>query len=84
MKNIGPHCEVEHMTDSDKRKQSFYYPEDMLEEIIFEANRLDRSLSWIVQKAWRVARGELMRYQSDNGLVNSVDDIGSSLETTNR
>jgi uncharacterized small protein (TIGR04563 family) len=28
----------------------------MLEEIRNEAARLDRSLSWIVQRAWKVAR----------------------------
>ena len=40
----------------DKRKQSLYFPEDMLEEIQKEATRQDRSLSWIVQQAWRLAR----------------------------
>jgi uncharacterized small protein (TIGR04563 family) len=40
---------------SDKRKQSLYFPEDMLNEIQDEATRLDRSMSWIVQVAWRVA-----------------------------
>lgn len=53
---------------SDKRKQSLYFPEDMLNEIAAEANRQDRSLSWIVQQAWRIARGEIMRFQS-------VDDM---------
>jgi uncharacterized small protein (TIGR04563 family) len=36
---------------SDKRKQSLYFPESMLQEIKDEAARLDRSLSWIVQRA---------------------------------
>ena len=36
---------------SDKRKQSLYFPEEMLNEIQNEANRQDRSLSWIVQQA---------------------------------
>jgi uncharacterized small protein (TIGR04563 family) len=51
---------------SDKRKQSLYFPEDMLNEIIAEANRQDRSLSWIVQKAWKIARKEIMKYPSVN------------------
>jgi uncharacterized small protein (TIGR04563 family) len=38
---------------SDKRKQSLYFPEQMLKEIQEEAARQDRSLSWIVQQAWR-------------------------------
>ena len=41
------------MAAADKRKQSLYFPEDMLKEIQDEANRQDRSLSWIVQQAWR-------------------------------
>ena len=53
---------------SDKRKQSLYFPEEMLEEIKEEAARLDRSLSWIVQRAWKIARVEIKR-------LPSVDDI---------
>jgi uncharacterized small protein (TIGR04563 family) len=45
---------------SDKRKQSLYFPEDMLKEIGAEATRQDRSLSWIVQKAWKAARREIL------------------------
>jgi uncharacterized small protein (TIGR04563 family) len=40
----------------------------MLEEIKEEAARLDRSLSWIVQRAWKIARVEIKR-------LPSVDDI---------
>ncbi|MHB8418631.1 MAG: TIGR04563 family protein [Myxococcales bacterium] len=56
------------MPPTDKRKQSLYFPEDMLKEIQEEANRLDRSLSWMVQHAWRLARQELARYPSVNDL----------------
>jgi uncharacterized small protein (TIGR04563 family) len=51
---------------SDKRKQSLYFPEDMLNEIKTEAARQDRSLSWIVQKAWRIARAEIRKFPSVN------------------
>lgn len=54
---------------TDKRKQSLYFPEDMLKEIQLEANRQDRSLSWIVQQAWRLARAEIMRFPSVNDVV---------------
>ncbi|MDJ0761772.1 MAG: TIGR04563 family protein [Myxococcota bacterium] len=54
------------MAKSDKRKQSLYFPEDMLREITGEANRQDRSLSWIVQKAWKLARKEILKYPSVN------------------
>ncbi len=60
------------MKRTDKRKQSLYFPEDMLKEIQIEANRQDRSLSWIVQQAWRIARGEIMRFPSVNDVVEDV------------
>ncbi len=37
------------MARTDKRKQSLYFPEEMLGEIEQQAQRLDRSLSWVVQ-----------------------------------
>ena len=54
------------MAGSDKRKQSLYFPEDMLKEIQLEAARQDRSLSWIVQRAWRIARSEIAKLPSVN------------------
>jgi len=60
------------MPGTDKRKQSLYFPEDMLNEIQAEANRQDRSLSWIVQQAWRIARTEIMRFPSVNDVLSGV------------
>ena len=54
------------MTGNDKRKQSLYFPEEMLKEIQAEATRQDRSLSWIVQKAWKSSRKEIGRYPAAN------------------
>ena len=51
---------------SDKRKQSLYFPEDMLREIETEAQRLDRSLSWVVQHAWKLARAQMARIPGVN------------------
>ena len=65
------------MTKSDKRKQSLYFPEEMLNEISREANRQDRSLSWIVQKAWKIAREEISKYPAVN---DSFDDDDSDNE----
>jgi uncharacterized small protein (TIGR04563 family) len=56
------------MSGSDKRKQSLYFPEEMLKEIGDEATRQDRSLSWIVQKAWKAARKEIMSIPSVNDI----------------
>jgi uncharacterized small protein (TIGR04563 family) len=57
------------MSTTDHRKQSLYFPEDMLEEIQREASRQDRSLSWIVQQAWKVARTEIKRMPSVNDVL---------------
>ena len=52
------------MNRTDKRKQSVYIPEAMLSEIKREAERQERSLSWIMQRAWKIARGEIMKTPS--------------------
>ena len=54
------------MANTDKRKQSLYFPEEMLREIQTEAARQDRSLSWIVQKAWVIARETIQKYPGIN------------------
>ena len=58
---------------ADKRKQSLYFPEEMLKEIQEEATRQDRSLSWIVQKAWKISRKEIMKYPSVNEFPGEED-----------
>ncbi len=63
-------------TGSDKRKQSLYFPEIMLQEIKDEAARLDRSLSWVVQRAWKLARTEIRKIPSVNDI--DEDDGGES------
>lgn len=70
------------MSKSDKRKQSLYFPDQMLREIQAEATRQDRSLSWIVQKAWQIARGDIARYPSVNDVVadEEVEDDPRGLE----
>ena len=61
---------------TDKRKQSLYFPESMLQEIKEEAARLDRSLSWIVQRAWKLARVEIKKLPSVNDVEGDDDDEG--------
>jgi uncharacterized small protein (TIGR04563 family) len=46
-------------------KQSLYFPDDVLAELRREARRLDRSLAWIIQRAWRVARPHIRALPSD-------------------
>ena len=62
------------MVISDKRKQSLYFPEEMLKEIGAEATRQDRSLSWIVQKAWKAARKDIMNIPSVESPPGDKDD----------
>ncbi|MCC6808363.1 MAG: TIGR04563 family protein [Deltaproteobacteria bacterium] len=61
------------MSQTDKRKQSLYFPEDMLKEIQDEATRQDRSMSWIVQMAWKLARSEIQRFPSVNAVIDADD-----------
>jgi uncharacterized small protein (TIGR04563 family) len=46
----------------DKKKQSLYFPTDMLEEMNTEAERQERPLSWIMQQAWKLSREKIMAY----------------------
>ena len=45
----------------------------MLKEIGDEATRQDRSLSWIIQKAWKAARKDIMAVRSMNDLPGEAD-----------
>lgn len=54
------------MGANDKRKQSLYFTEEMLKEIQEEAVRQDRSISWIIQQAWKIAKPTLKKYPSIN------------------
>jgi uncharacterized small protein (TIGR04563 family) len=55
-------------------KQSLYFPEDMLLEMQREARRQDRSLSWIVQQAWKLARSELKKIPSANDVMGPKEE----------
>jgi uncharacterized small protein (TIGR04563 family) len=43
----------------DKLKHSLYMPQTMMDEVVAEATRQDRSLSWVVQQAWMRAREKI-------------------------
>jgi uncharacterized small protein (TIGR04563 family) len=49
---------------SQKRKVTLYFNSAMLAETQMEAIRQDRSVSWIIQAAWRIAREEVRRMPS--------------------
>ena len=46
---------------SPKKKVTLYFSASTLEETQHEAIRQDRSISWIIQAAWRIARDEVRR-----------------------
>ena len=46
---------------SQKKKVTLYFNAAMLAETQKEALRQDRSVSWIIQAAWRIAREEMKR-----------------------
>jgi uncharacterized small protein (TIGR04563 family) len=49
---------------NDKRKQSLYFPEAMLTDLQREAHRLERSLSWVVQRCVRTGLPSLGKQPS--------------------
>ncbi len=59
---------------SDKRKQSLYFPEEYLEQIRAESLRQDRSMSWLVQKAWEIARDTITSFPSANDYLPGEED----------
>jgi uncharacterized small protein (TIGR04563 family) len=57
---------------SPKKKVTLYFSAGMLDETQREAIRQDRSISWIIQAAWRIAREEVRRlpdYGGQNGAM---------------
>jgi len=62
-----------------KRKVTLYFNATMLSETQREAIRQDRSISWIIQAAWRVAREEVRRLptvrpDAEGGVAPADDD----------
>jgi uncharacterized small protein (TIGR04563 family) len=53
---------------SPKKKVTLYFSAAMLEETQREAIRQDRSISWIIQAAWRMSRDEVRKLQSVAGM----------------
>ena len=53
-----------------KKKVTLYFSAGVLEETQHEAIRQDRSISWIIQAAWRLSREEVRRLPGATGGVN--------------
>lgn len=55
------------------RRQALYFPADMLEELQTEAQRQDRSISWLIQQAWKISRPELKKIPSTTDYLPDED-----------
>lgn len=44
------------------RKRSVYFPPEMMDEIQHEMARQERTLSWLLQQAWRVAHPKISSF----------------------
>lgn len=56
------------MKTAEKRKQSLYFPVEMLDEMHREAERLERPVSWIIQQAWRLSREAISSFPATTEL----------------
>jgi uncharacterized small protein (TIGR04563 family) len=61
---------------SPKKKVTLYFSAAMLEETQREAIRQDRSISWIIQASWRMARDEVRKLPSVAGLPPTPSPAG--------
>lgn len=56
------------MKTPEKRKQSLYFPVDMLDDMQKEADRLERPVSWVMQQAWKLSKDIIGSYPGVNDL----------------
>ena len=65
-----------------KQKLTLYFPPELLEEARNEALRQERTVSWILQKAWEFARHEIHKMPgADDPLHGSLAKIESLRKT---
>lgn len=64
------------MRDPDKRqqRQCLYIQVELLDEIRAEASRQERSLSWVIQRAWALARRRLNAMPGANDYLGKAND----------
>lgn len=60
------------VSQNQKKKVTLYFNSTMLSETQREALRQDRSISWIIQAAWRIARDEVKRMPGALPAANGV------------
>lgn len=57
-----------------KQKLTVYVPDGIHEEMKAEADRQDRSVSWLVEHCWRLSRARLQAYPAVSDLVEDASD----------
>jgi uncharacterized small protein (TIGR04563 family) len=68
---------------SPKKKVTLYFSSGMLEETQREGIRQDRSISWIIQAAWRIAREEVQRLPGYGG-QSGAEPEGATTSVVNK
>lgn len=68
---------------SPKKKVTLYFSAGMLDETQREAIRQDRSISWIIQAAWRIAREEVQRLPG-YGEQRGAEPVNGSTASVNK
>lgn len=62
------------MSQQKRQRQCLYIEMGLLDEIRAEAHRQDRSLSWIMQRAWAAARTQLNAMPGANDYLTLAND----------
>lgn len=61
------------MAAQPSRRQALYFPADTLEELQLESRRQDRSISWLIQQAWKIARTDMRAMPSTTDFIPDVE-----------
>lgn len=69
---------------SPKKKVTLYFSAGMLTETQHEAIRQDRSISWIIQAAWRIARDEVRKLPDYRGGQDGAEPPGTTVASVNK
>jgi uncharacterized small protein (TIGR04563 family) len=48
-----------------KKKTHVYFPAETAEELLAESTRVDRPVSWLVERAWELAKSEITNMPVD-------------------
>ena len=59
---------------NNKKKLTLYFPEELIDETRREAQRQDRSLSWVLQMAWMMSRERIQDFPGIADLQAEVAD----------